>query len=143
MNKNTFFLQNLLNNWRFSADILIVGMWKKSQKGTEMKIIPENMLNSNRNITKKHDSDNKKPAAGAISKSSDYDKVTIGADKKTGLSDAQFVAQLKKGILAEIQAGAPEYKLDDLKQQIALDEYDVNVPDIARKILLDNEVGHE
>jgi len=108
-----------------------------------MKIIPENILNSNRNIARKQDSGDKKSAVETAFKSSDYDKITIGANQKNDLSDAQFIAQLKKGILAEIQAGAPEYKLEDLKQQIALDKYDVNVPDIARKMLLDNEVGHE
>ena len=108
-----------------------------------MKIIPENLINNNRSLLKKQKHDEAKPASEHVSKSSDFDKITIGATQKTGIPDEQFVSQLKKSIIAEIQAGAPEYKLDDLKQQIALDEYDVNVPDIARKILLDNEVGHE
>jgi len=108
-----------------------------------MKIIPDSIISGNRNIAKKQSHDDNRPASGTVSKSSDYDKITIGAVQKDGIPDAQFIAQLKKSILADIQAGAPEYKLDDLKQQIALDKYDINVPDVIRKILLDNEANHE
>jgi len=108
-----------------------------------MKIIPESIINSNRNIAKRQNQGENLPSSGSVSKSSDYDKITIGANQKTDLSDAQFVAQLKKGILAELQAGASEQKLEDLKQQIALEKYDVNVPDTIRKILLDNEVNYD
>jgi len=109
-----------------------------------MKIIPEHLVNSNRNVIKKQKTDEQKPASDTVSKSSDFDKITIGATQKTGTPDEQFVMQLKKSILSEIQAGASDYKLEGLKQQIALGEYDVNVADITRKIMLDNpEVGYE
>jgi len=109
-----------------------------------MKIIPESLINSNRNIVRKQGSDGTKTASETVSKSSDFDRITIGANQKTGIPDELFIAQLKKSILSEIQAGAPEYKLDALKQQITLDEYDVNIPDIIRKLLLDNpEANYE
>jgi len=109
-----------------------------------MKIIPENIINSNRNIVRKQSSDDTKTASETVSKSSDFDRLTIGANQKAGVPDEQFIAQLKKSILADIQAGAPEYKLEGLKQQITLDEYDVNIPDIIRKMLLDNpEASYE
>ena len=109
-----------------------------------MKIIPENLINSNRNIVKKQKQDDYKPASDSVSKSSDFDKITIGATQKIGIPDEQFVAMLKKSIITDIQGGAPDYKLDDLKQQIALNEYDVNVPDTIRKMLLDtSEVNYE
>ena len=109
-----------------------------------MKIIPENLINSNRNIAKKQQSEEPKPASDGISKPSDFDKMTIGTTQKTGIPDEQFILQLKKSILSEIQAGAPEYKLEDLKQQIALGEYDTNVSDVIRKLTLDNpEANYE
>lgn len=108
-----------------------------------MKIVPENLIN-NRNIVKKQKPEEPKSASDTVSKSSDFDKITIGTAEKTGIPDEQFVSQLKKSILSEIQAGAPDYKLEDLKQQIALNEYDINVPDITKKIMLDSsETSHE
>lgn len=109
-----------------------------------MKIVPENIINSNRNIANKQNANESKQAPEASAKSSDYDKLTIASSDKGGVPDAQFIAQLKKGILSEIQAGAPEHKLDGLKRQIALGEYDVNVPDVVRKIMQDNpEASYE
>ena len=102
-----------------------------------MKIIPENIINSNRSIANKQNASENKQASGVSGKPSDYDKLTIASSEKTGVPDAQFIAQLKKSIMSEIQAGAPERKLDALKRQIALDEYDINIPDVVRKIMLD------
>jgi len=112
-------------------------------RGMDMKIIPESLLNS-RNIVKKQKAEEQTPASDGVSRSSDFDKITIGAAEKTGIPDEQFVSQLKKSILAEIQAGASEYKLEGLKKQIALNEYDINVPDITKRIMLDNpEANYE
>lgn len=109
-----------------------------------MKIIPENAALNSRNITRRANPDENKATPGSASKPAGCDKITIASSQNAGISDAQFVSQLKRGILSDIQAGAPEYKLDDLRQQIALGEYDVNIPDIIRKMLLDSqEAPHE
>ena len=109
-----------------------------------MKIVPENIINSNRNIAKKQNVSENRQSPEAAGKASDFDKITIASNEKTGIPDAQFIAQLKKSIMSEIQAGAPEHKLDGLKRQIALDEYDINVPDVVRRIMLDSpEASYE
>ena len=109
-----------------------------------MKIVPENIINSNRNIVNKKNSNENKPVSETAEKSSDYDKLTIASNEKAGLPDAQFIAQLRKGVMSEIQAGAPEHKLDGLRRQIALDEYDINIPDIVRKLIQDSpEANYE
>ena len=106
-----------------------------------MKIIPENVIKINRDIAKKQSLNKNKDASEAASdpalRSSACDKITIESSQGPALSDAELIAQLKKNILSDIQAGTPEHKLNDLKQQIALDEYDVNIPDIIRKLMLD------
>ena len=108
-----------------------------------MKIIPENIINTNKDILRKQPQNKGAAVSENVAKASDYDKITIGSKPDADVTDAQLISQLKKGILAEIQAGAPEHKLAGLKQQIALDEYDVNIPDIIRKIMLDAEVNYE
>jgi len=108
-----------------------------------MKIIPENIISTNRDIVRKPVQGKDAQAAGTAGKPS-CDTITIAANQNTEVTDAQFIAQLKKMILTDIQAGAPEHKLNDLKQQIALDQYDVNIPDVVRKIMSDGaEVSYE
>jgi hypothetical protein len=110
-----------------------------------MKVIPESVIKLNRDILKKqnHSSKDMKAFESPV-KASACDKLTIESNQNPALSDDQLIALLKKNIMSEIQAGAPERKLDDLRQQIALDEYDVNVPDIVRKMMLDSyEVSYE
>lgn len=99
-----------------------------------MKIIPEQLMN-NRDVLRKQNLDKKGAQPESAAKSAACDKITIEARQSEGLSDAQFIAQLKKGILSDIQAGASERKLDDLRQQIALGEYDVNASDVAKRIM--------
>ena len=113
-----------------------------------MKIIPESAIKMNRDVLKKQNQGKEGQAAPtapeASAKPSACDKLTIESSQNTALSDAEFIAQLKKNILSEMQAGASERKLNDLKQQIALDEYDINVPEVVRKIMLDSpEVSYE
>jgi len=108
-----------------------------------MKITPDNILKINRDVTKKQPETKSTVASNSTSKPFAQDKITIESNQGLTLSDVEFVTQLKKNILAEIKAGAPEHKLIDLKQQIALNEYDVNVPEVVRKIMLDShEVSH-
>ena len=106
-----------------------------------MKIIPENIIKTNKDIVRKPFPDKDAAAPEAAEKSSGRDKITIASNQSGEITDAQFIAQLKKSIISDIQAGAPEHKLNDLKQQIALDEYDVNISDIIRKIMHDNPEG--
>ena len=104
-----------------------------------MKIIPENIVNNNKNIARKQSPEENKTAPEPGLKASGQDKITIEANQNAEMTDSQFISQLKRSILSEIQAGAPEHKLDDLKKQIALNEYDINIPDIIRKMLLDSQ----
>jgi len=103
-----------------------------------MKIIPDSSIKLNRDVAKKHNHTKDAAAFDLASKSAARDKITITSTQSHALSDAEFMAQLKKSILSDIQAGAPEHKLSDLKQQIALDEYDINISDIVRKMMLDS-----
>lgn len=100
-----------------------------------MKIIPEQLLNSNRDVLRKQDAGKKGSLPETAAKLSACDKITIEAKQGGDVSDAQFIAQLKKNILSDIQAGAPEHKLEDLKKQIALDEYDINIPELIKKLM--------
>jgi len=88
----------------------------------------------------------KKGSSDSVAKSADFDKISIGKDEG-GRSDAQLIAALKKSIMSDLMVGASEQKLNDLRQQIALGEYDVNPSDIAKKMLLDvvdtNEVNND
>jgi len=109
-----------------------------------MKIIPGNMFNTGRDVMRKQSQSEAAAPKDAAAKTAGRDKIIIESTQNPGLSDAQLIAQLKKSILSEIQAGAPEYKLTDLKQQVALDKYDINISEIIRKLLLDNpEVNYE
>ncbi|MCL1809362.1 MAG: hypothetical protein FWG42_06340 [Clostridiales bacterium] len=109
-----------------------------------MKIVPENIVSGNRNIARKQNPNENRGLQEAAAKPEGRDKITIAPSRGSDIPDAQFIAQLRKNIVSEIMAGAPEYKLDDLRQQAALGEYDVNIPDIIRKMLLDShEVNHE
>ena len=109
-----------------------------------MKIIPENIINNIRNITRKQNPVENQSRAEAALKTAGRDEIIIAANLNTEISDEQFIAQLKKSVLSEIQTGASEYTLESLKQQIALNEYDINTPDIIRKMLLDKyEVSYE
>ncbi|MCL1983143.1 MAG: hypothetical protein FWG53_08695 [Clostridiales bacterium] len=104
-----------------------------------MKIIPENIVPGGRNVARKQNSDENRALHGAAAKPEGCDKITIAPNRDADVPDAQFIAQLRKSIVSEILAGAPEYKLDDLRQQAALGEYDVNIMDIIRKMLLDSQ----
>ena len=109
-----------------------------------MKIIPESVIKINKDVLKKQNQGKDTASFESAPKASASDKITIASNQVPALTDAEFIAQLKKNILSEIQAGAPEHKLADLKQQIALDEYDVNIPDIIKKIMLDStEANYE
>ena len=112
-----------------------------------MKVVPESIINNNRNIAKKTNPDDSPARAETAARPSERDKIIITSNQgtdNTGISDAQFISRLKRSILSEVQTDAPEYMLDSLKQRIALNEYDINVPDIIRKMLLDNyEVNYE
>ena len=108
-----------------------------------MKIIPENIINPNRDIARKQGGGKGSQSSEAAARSS-FDKITIESNQNQGMSDEQLISQLKKSILSDIQTGAPEYKLNDLKQQIALDEYDINLTETIRKIMFGNpEVPYE
>ena len=108
-----------------------------------MKIIPDGILNG-REIARKQNHGKNAAPSGPVAKPAACDRITIESNQNDRMSDAQLITQLKKSIMSEIQAGAPEYKLADLKQQIAMNKYDVNISDIIRKLLLDSpEVNYE
>ena len=107
-----------------------------------MRIIPDSSIKLNRDVAKRQNQGKETNVTDSASKSAAHDKITISSTQSPVLSDADLLAQLKKSILGDIQSGASEHKLGGLKQQIALDEYDLNVPDIVRKMMLDsNEVS--
>ena len=108
-----------------------------------MKIIPENIIKVNSDIVKKQNQGKSASESGLPAKSAPRDKITIESAPAVTLSDAELVAQLKKSILNDIQAGADRHKLNDLKRQIALEEYDVNIPEVVKKIMLDAENTYE
>ena len=118
---------------------------QKISEETIMKIIPESIIKINKDVSKKQNQGKDMTASSeSAPKTSAGDKITIASNQVPALTDAEFIAQLKKTILSEIQAGAPEHKLADLRQQIALDEYDINIPDIVKKIMLDStEASYE
>ena len=108
-----------------------------------MKIIPESIIKVNSDIAKKQNQGKSASDAGLPVKSVPRDKITIESAQPTALSDAELVAQLKRSILNDIQAGADMHKLNDIKKQIALDAYDVNIPEVVKKIMLDAENSYE
>lgn len=102
-----------------------------------MKVLPSSVnrnpeINNLRNISKNC------VMPGTVKKEADYDRITIGAASSSALSEDQFIVSLRKTISAEIQAGAPEQKLHDLKQQVAMNEYEINPSDIVRRLMLDS-----
>ena len=82
-------------------------------------------------------------AAKETGKETDRDKITIGANHPSGPTDAQLIASLKSGIMADMQTGASQQKINSLKQQIALNQYDVNPSDIAKRLMLDSEANYD
>lgn len=75
-------------------------------------------------------------------KKESFDQILINkvnqTNTKPALNESQFISGLKSQISAEVQKGASEYKLADLSKQIALDEYDINPADIARKMMMND-----
>ena len=63
---------------------------------------------------------------------SKVDTVSIHSEEK--LSDAQFIERLTGQVLKEVENGAGNDKLQDLKRQVLLGEYDINPDDIVNKI---------
>jgi len=108
-----------------------------------MKILPQR-INVNPDINNLQNVKKNNAISGTVKKSADYDKIIIGAGNPAGISDDQFIATLKKAIMSEIQAGASERKLNDLKNQIAVDQYEINASDIVKRMMLDNyEVNYD
>lgn len=68
-------------------------------------------------------------------KSAFQDTLTIQNEKKSSLSDEQFLSATTKRVAAEVREGATEYKLQDLQRQVALGEYDIGVSEIIRKMM--------
>lgn len=62
------------------------------------------------------------------------DTLTIQSEKANSLSDEQFLSVTTKRIAAEVRQGASEYKLQDLRRQVALGEYDIGVNEMIRKM---------
>lgn len=73
-------------------------------------------------------------------KNANYDQLTIHQTTNPIANDEQFISVLKDQLSSEVKMGASQYKLDDLRRQVALNQYDLNPADIARKILMDQEV---
>lgn len=71
-------------------------------------------------------------------KTESKDSLTIHGSSDEQLSTSRFVDILKQKISSEVNAGAAPEKLDALKQQIAFQEYDINVTDIVRKMIQDD-----
>lgn len=94
---------------------------------------PTAIINSNCRKTSKI------PSA-SVSRNAEYDQLTIRQTPITQKSDEQFILSLKNQLSSEVKTGASQYKLDDLRRQVTLNEYDKNIADIARKILMDQEV---
>ena len=72
--------------------------------------------------------------------------LALGADKKVDTitistgehkTDMKFIEALKTQILNEVKAGAGIHKLNDLRNQVAAGEYDINPVDIVRKMMLE------
>ena len=81
-----------------------------------------------------------KAAGTAEYKNSVQDTITIRSGGAPASSDSQFIQMVKKHLLSEIGAGASEYKLNDLRCQVALGQYDVNISEIVRKMTLESEI---
>jgi anti-sigma28 factor (negative regulator of flagellin synthesis) len=60
---------------------------------------------------------------------------TITLSHREPMNDKQFIESLKNKILKEVQAGVDIHRLEDLKRQIASEEYNINAADIARRIV--------
>ena len=107
-----------------------------------MKIIPSG-LPRNPDVTNAQIPKKSRVSSEEAAKQADCDKITIGASNSSGPSDAQLIASLKKSIMTDIWAPAPEQKINDLKQQIALNQYDINPGDIAKRLMHDSEADHD
>lgn len=81
-----------------------------------------------------------KISTSSAQKNAEFDQLTISQTPTTMKSDEQFISLLKNQLSSEVKMGASQYKIDDLSKQIALDKYDKNLAEIARKILMDQEV---
>ncbi|WP_206459614.1 hypothetical protein [Anaerovorax sp. IOR16] len=81
-----------------------------------------------------------KISTSSSQKNAEFDQLTISQTPTTMKSDEQFISLLKNQLSSEVKTGASQYKIVDLSKQIALDKYDKNLAEIARKILMDQEV---
>ena len=61
------------------------------------------------------------------------DSIQIASGKS--MSDDEFIQSLSANLSNQVKAGHSALDLNDIKQQIALGEYDINASDIAKKIL--------
>lgn len=61
------------------------------------------------------------------------DSVAISSGKN--ISDDEFVAALGRKISADVRSGSSLSDMRNIKEQIALGTYDININDIAKKIL--------
>lgn len=73
--------------------------------------------------------------AQTSAKASGFDQILINRTADAKLSDDQFVGMLTKQLSSEVKSGTSPYVLEDLQRQVALNQYDVNVSDIARKLI--------
>lgn len=104
-----------------------------------MKILTNNMtspVKSNGDYIKL----NKKEGKEQVQKQS-FDTITIGSPSVSDLPANEFAAILKNQIANEVKAGTSSYKLNEIKTQIALGEYDINAVDIVRKMMVDGVEG--
>lgn len=61
------------------------------------------------------------------------DSVAISSGRN--MNDDEFIASLSRKISADVRSGSSLNDMRNIKEQIALGTYDINVNDIAKKIL--------
>lgn len=103
-----------------------------------MKILPNGIKNSDGyQVSKLAQKEKEMKTAGdaTMKAAGKTDTLTIKSVPEEIKVDAQFVENLKNQILSEVKAGADLHKMDDLKKQISLGQYDINPADIVRKMM--------
>lgn len=75
-------------------------------------------------------------ASGKLKNSKNFDDIIIHYNNASDTNSDAFINDIKNKIMADVKSPAASYKLNDLKSQIALGEYQINISDIAKKILL-------
>lgn len=71
-----------------------------------------------------------------VKNNKNFDNIIISSLNSNEDSTDTVINDLKNKIMSDIKSPAPQNKINDLKSQIALGEYQINTHDIVKKILL-------